>query len=103
MKILIVRLQVKPEYREQFIEAGLVDARGSAETEPGCARFDFLQDETDPNTFYFYEVYKDDDAFAAHQKTEHFAAFRAFKPEWYACPTTVQRCINIYPASETWK
>jgi quinol monooxygenase YgiN len=104
MKILIVKLQVKPEFRDQFIEVSLIDARGSTETEPGCARFDFLQDEKDPNTFYFYEVYLDDAAFTAHTQTEHFAAYRTIiKPEWHAAPTEVVRCVNLYPASESWK
>lgn len=31
--------------------------------------------EKDPTTFVMYEVYADADAFAAHGKTEHMAAF----------------------------
>ncbi len=104
MKVLLVKLQVKPEFRDQFIELAMVDARGSTENEPGCMRFDFLQDESDPNTFYFYEVYKDEEAFKAHTQTEHFATYRdQIKPEWYAAPTTVVRCVNLYPADADWK
>ncbi len=104
MKILIVSLHVKPEYREQFLEAGMVDARGSSETEPGCARFDFMVDEKDPNHFYFYEVYNDDDAFKAHTQTEHFAVYRKMAdPQYFSEPTTVVRCANLYPADGKWK
>jgi autoinducer 2-degrading protein len=104
MRILVVKFQVKPEFRDAFIEVGKMDARGSTETEPGCARFDFLQEDKDPNTFYFYEVYDNDDAFQAHTKTDHFSKYRELnKPEWQAAPTTVSRCTNLYPADKNWK
>jgi quinol monooxygenase YgiN len=38
------------------------DGLGSREGRPGCLRFDVFQDDSDPNTIYFYEVYRDDAA-----------------------------------------
>lgn len=104
MKILVVKFQVKPEFRDEFIAIGKVDADGSTNTEPGCRRFDFSEDEANPNTFYFYEVYNDDEAFKAHQATPHFAQYRStVKPEWLAAPTTVARCVNHFPSDADWK
>ena len=55
------------------------DAAGSRE-EPGCLRFDLLQDITDPTRFIFYEVYKNgDDAIDFHKNTPHYAKWTAFK------------------------
>ena len=39
-----------------------VDALGSEKDEPGCLRFNVLQDAKDQNVYYFYEVYKDEAA-----------------------------------------
>ena len=40
--------------------------------DPGCLRFDFFKDRADPNKFYFYEAYVDDEAAAAHKLTDHY-------------------------------
>ena len=104
MKVLVVKVKLKDEYRQQFIEASYGDARGANEDEPGCRRFDFLQDGADPNTFYLYEVYDDDAAFQAHLQTPHFLKWRdAIDESWYAEPTVVAHCTNLYPSDANWK
>src|SRR5580704_6499050 len=60
-----VKVRVKPERRGDFLKAIEVDALGSERDEPGCARFNVLQDAKEANTFYFYEVYKDEAALSA--------------------------------------
>ena len=44
MKALVVTIQIKPEFRDAFMEAMLDDARGSVQNEPGCLRFDVVED-----------------------------------------------------------
>ena len=56
MYALVVPLKVKPEMREKFLAAALEDSTCSLRDEPGCLRFDVLQDNSDPNKFFFYEV-----------------------------------------------
>ena len=56
MLALMVTIKIKPGHREAFMEAMLGDARGSAYDEPGCLRFDVLQDANDPHTLYLYEL-----------------------------------------------
>ena len=51
-----VTVKIKPELRQEFLDAIEVDAIGSERDEPGCARFNVLQDAEDENTYYFYEV-----------------------------------------------
>ena len=48
MQAIIVTIQIKPDHREAFMEAMLDDARGSVGNEPGCLRFDVLQDAEGP-------------------------------------------------------
>lgn len=43
MHVLVVTIDIKPEFTERFIAAMLDDARGSVRNEPGCVRFDVIQ------------------------------------------------------------
>ena len=59
MYVLVVTIDIKPGYKETFLAEMLDDARGSVRDEPGCVRFDVIQDEKEPNRLYLYETYKD--------------------------------------------
>src|SRR4029453_13529249 len=67
MLAMWVKVRIKPDQREKFLDAIEVDALGSERDEPGCLRFNVLQDEKDPNVYYFFEVYKDQAALEAHR------------------------------------
>ena len=69
-------MHVKPDLRQRFLQAIEVDALGSEKDEPGCLRFNVLQDSRDENTYYFYEVYKDEAAIEAHRAMPHYAVWR---------------------------
>jgi quinol monooxygenase YgiN len=43
-----------------------------AQREPGVKAFQIHQSTTEPTKFFFYEVFKDEAAFAEHQQSEHF-------------------------------
>jgi quinol monooxygenase YgiN len=43
-----------------------------AQREPGVQAFQIHQSLTEPEKFFFYEVFRDEAAFAAHQQTDHF-------------------------------
>jgi len=43
-----------------------------AQAEPGVRAFQIHQSTTEPAKFFFYEVFKDEAAFAEHQQSEHF-------------------------------
>ena len=43
-----------------------------AQAEPGVLAFQIHQSLTEPTKFFFYEVFKDEAAFADHQQTDHF-------------------------------
>jgi autoinducer 2-degrading protein len=54
MVVLHVTVQVKPEYVSQFLELVRYDAEHSEKDEPGCLRFDVIEDRDDPNRVYYY-------------------------------------------------
>ncbi len=103
MYVLIVTLQVKPERRAQFMEAMLGDARGSNLDEPGCLRFDVLQDAEDPNRILLYEVYRDEAAFKVHQQAPHYLKWRETVRDWFASPAVRNVCRNEYPPDQAWR
>ena len=76
MFILLVQVQVKPELLAEFEPAILMNAQRSVERDPGCFRFDVLQQEGDPTRWVFYEVYENEDALVQHRASEHFLEFK---------------------------
>ena len=102
MRIVVATVDMKPEHRERFIEEMLLDARGSVETEPGCLRFDVLQDNENPNRLYLYEVYRDEAEEEAHMKTPHFLRWDRTVKDWFASPLSFSECTNIFPTDEAW-
>ena len=98
MLAIWVKARIKPEGRQRFLQAIEQDALGSERDEPGCLRFNVLQDEKDENVYYFYEVYKDEAALEAHRKAPHYAVWRA-AADTLDGPTEPVRCRPVFPAS----
>jgi autoinducer 2-degrading protein len=92
-----VSVKVKPEKRDQFLSVIEDDSICSVRDEPGCVRFDVLQDRSDPDRYYFYEVYRDEAAFQAHAETPHLARWRAASQEVLAEPATRIACETVFP------
>jgi autoinducer 2-degrading protein len=98
MLAIWVKVRVKPEGREKFLKAIEVDALGSERDEPGCVRFNVLQDAQDQNVYYFYEVYRDEAALEAHRVAPHYAVWRAAADTLDGTPEAV-RCAPVFPAA----
>lgn len=75
---LMVTVWVKPDRRPEFLEVLERDAAGTR-AEPDCLRFDLLEDETDPNKFFFYSVYNSPEGLDHHRTTEHYKAWSEFR------------------------
>jgi len=98
MLAIWVKVRIKPALRQRFLDAIEVDALGSERDEPGCYRFNVLQDSEDPNVYYFYEVYTGPAALEAHRETPHYAVWRAVG-DTLDGPTEAIRCQPVFPAS----
>jgi autoinducer 2-degrading protein len=98
MLAIWVKVRIKPEKRQRFLDAIEVDALGSEKDEPGCFRFNVLQDEQDENVYYFYEVYRGEEALEAHRATAHYAVWRA-AADTLDGPAEAIRCRPVFPAA----
>ena len=105
MYIIVAPIQIKEGHKEEFIEALLDEAGGSVNDEPGCLRFDVMQDAADPKRMWLYEVYQNEAAFQAHTQAPHFLKFRDLSSEWRAEGTLQgagRGATNIWPSDGDW-
>ena len=96
-----VKVKVKPEGREQFLQAIEVDCLGSERDEPGCLRFNVLQDDNDDLTYYFYEVYADEAALDAHREAPHYAVWSAAR-DTLDGDIEITRTSSVFPANQSY-
>lgn len=92
-----VRVRVRAEGLERFLAGIETDALGSERDEPGCMRFNVLQDAEDELTYYFYEVYENEAALEAHRQAPHYAAWAAVS-DTLEGPVEITRAAAIFPA-----
>jgi (4S)-4-hydroxy-5-phosphonooxypentane-2,3-dione isomerase len=101
MLIVHVHVHVKPEFVARFREATVENARQSL-TEPGIARFDILEQASDPTRFVLTEVYRTAGATAAHKATAHYQVWRDTVAELMAEPRSSVQFTNVFPEEEGW-
>ncbi len=96
MLVVHVHVRVVPDRIGEFLAATLDNARASVE-EPGVLRFDVIQDRADPAHVVLVEVYRDDDAAAAHKQTAHYATWRDAVADLMARPRESTRFDAVFP------
>ncbi len=102
MLVVHVHVRIRPERIGDFLAATVINARASL-AEPGVLRFDVIQDQADPAHAVLVEVYRDDEASAAHKLTPHYAAWRDTVAEMMAEPRQSARFLVVFPvATEGW-
>jgi len=100
MIALLVTIRIQPSHREAFMESMLDDACHSVQDEPGCLRFDVLEDVEDPNRIFLYEVYRDEEALEAHRQAPHFLRWKQTTRDWFDGEPVVELAAPVYPADE---
>jgi autoinducer 2-degrading protein len=101
MQIVHVHVNVKPESVEAFKRATIENASHSVK-EAGIARFDVIQQADDPTKFILVEVYKTEDAPAAHKESAHYARWRDAVAEMMAEPRQGIKYVNVFPDNANW-
>jgi autoinducer 2-degrading protein len=102
MYCVTVQMLVKADQVDAFLKHTLHNAE-NARKEPGCLRFDVLRHETEPQKFFFYEVYKSLDDFKAHQTTAHYLQWRDNAPALLAEPRVGMRYLSVSPRDQEWR
>jgi autoinducer 2-degrading protein len=96
MHMIMVRLEVRPERLDDFLELVRFNASQSRK-EPGNLRFDVVRSVDNPTRFALYEVYRDDASIQAHQATPHYAKWRAEIESLLVTPRISEKFTSIFP------
>jgi len=96
MLVVHVHVRIRPERIGDFLAATVINARASL-AEPGVLRFDVIQDQADAAHAVLVEVYRDDEASAAHKLTPHYATWRDAVAEMMAAPRESVRYSAVFP------
>jgi autoinducer 2-degrading protein len=99
MHIIHVFLHVKADKIEAFKTLTLDNARNSRQ-EPGCVRFDILQQQDDPTRFEFVEIYKDASDLEYHKSTDHYARWSEGVGDLLEEPRSRNILTNVDPSDE---
>ena len=92
-------INVKPEHRAAFVEASITEAKGVIREEPGVFQFQMMVDATNPNRFYFFEVFRDEAAAKAHWETDVFRTWwRTVEPMLDGDVETLGTMRTIFPS-----
>ena len=102
MIALMVTIQIKPGHKDAFMASMFDDARGSNNDEPGCLRFDVLQDTEDENRIHLYEVYQDQAAVDAHRAAPHYTKWRETVADWFDGELIRRVGAPVYPPESSW-
>ena len=101
MQIVLVHVNVKSQFVEDFKQASIENASHSVK-EAGVARFDVIQQTEDPTKFILVEVYKTAEAPATHKSTAHYERWRDTVAEMMAEPRQGIKYTNIFPGDDNW-
>jgi quinol monooxygenase YgiN len=72
MALVLIARWVAREGEEEKVEAALRKLTEPSRAEPGCLAYQPCRERDDPRRFLVFEVYRDDEALAAHGASEHF-------------------------------
>jgi autoinducer 2-degrading protein len=98
--VVFVHAHVLSESVDAFRAASLANAAASVH-EPGCVRFDVVQEAADATRFVLIEVYRGQEGAAAHKQTAHYQAWRDTVAPMMAEPRTSRSYATVTPAA-TW-
>lgn len=83
------KIQIKSSQKEKFIELAekcLIPSR----KEPGSLSYSFYEDQTQPNTFLYFEEWRDQAALDYHFQTPYFKEFIAQASDLFVSPPEIK-------------
>lgn len=87
--IVTGNVKVKPDKKEEFIALSRTFIEPSR-SEAGCISYSFYEDESEDNTFLFFEVWRDRAALDYHFQTPYFHKFVEKSPDLLAQPAQIK-------------
>lgn len=74
---IFVTVKIKDGKVDEFLSHALVNATAAVRDEPNCHMFRVMQNQEDPNTVHFYEVYTEAASLDLHREFPHYKAYDA--------------------------
>ena len=96
----MMRLQLKKEKVNDFLREMILGAEGSVSLEPGCRRFDIIQDEEVKSNIALCAVYNDQDAIDDHLTKNHFIEWKNRTKDWIHKEPEVYNCKPVFPQKD---
>lgn len=81
MYVIFNIIRVKQQYLDQFLKGVFLHARNSSQ-EPGCIRYEVMQDKNDPQIVCLYEVFRDEVAFNEHRTYDYYKHWMESSRDW---------------------
>jgi autoinducer 2-degrading protein len=95
-------IKVRQEHLKEFIENVRNHAKSSVR-EPGCLRFDVLQDIEDPQTICLYEVFRTESDLETHRRQDYYNHWMTMSHDWREISSSSRRILDhIYPPDDDW-
>ena len=97
MYVILGIIKVKPEHLSDFVEHVQHHASHSVR-EPGCVRFDVLQDRDDPQTICLFEVFVSEADLDTHRQQDYYKRWMEMSADWRDTSSYTRRVLDqIYP------
>ncbi|WP_433496867.1 putative quinol monooxygenase [Sphaerimonospora sp. CA-214678] len=98
MIFITAKFRVRPEHADRWPEI-VADFTRATRAEPGCLWFDWSRSLDDPAEYVLVEAFRDDEAGAAHVRSEHFEEARRTLPRHLA---ETPRIVNVRVPQDDW-
>jgi quinol monooxygenase YgiN len=99
--IVHVDIAVVSGQLDAFLAETQANATASRD-EPGVVRFGVLSDRSDPTHVVLVEIYRNEEAAAAHKDTAHYQRWRDAVAPMMARPRASARYVNASPDDADW-
>ena len=74
--VRIAKVKVDPKYLDEYLEFVKENGKVSVEKEDGVISLFPMQDSEDPTNFSIVEIYRNQEAYQQHIKTDHFQRYK---------------------------
>ncbi len=102
MYAILGTIRVRPAHLTDFVTRVKEHARNSLR-EPGCLRFDVLQDHGDPHTICLYEVFRTEADLQTHRAQDYYRQWMEMSRDWRDLSASTRRVLrNLHPADADW-
>jgi autoinducer 2-degrading protein len=102
MYVILNLIKVRTEHLSEFVEHARRHGRNSLR-EPGCVRFDVLQDAADPETICLYEVFRSEADLRVHRQQDYYQRWMEMSRGWRDAAASTRRVLsNLHPSDEEW-